>query len=121
MQSIDVDFNDLARDGKIRGWIRDQPVALNERVQLVEESEHMTRDAILTDVDGDWGYFDLVPAHLLPVPLAFDAPSFIAPLPWYASGVFHLVEPLPLTASIQIIRPPVSANEGIKSKALQTQ
>jgi len=63
MRSIEADFNDLAKDGLVRVLLSDVTgVALGERVTLVEESEGMSLEAELREIDANDGfaYFDLL-------------------------------------------------------------
>lgn len=60
MKNIDVDFNDLARNGKVRVWLADTNGAVvGERVLLVEQDEEMSMQAVFAEIDGNYAYFDL--------------------------------------------------------------
>lgn len=60
MKTIHVEFNALARGGKVRVWLPDaEGVRIGDAVALVETSEEMEVRAVLSEIDGDWAYFDL--------------------------------------------------------------
>lgn len=67
MRTIEVDFSDIARGGKIKVWRDDaRGIAVNfERVMLVETAEGMAREAVVTDVEDEWVYFELTPRPLV--------------------------------------------------------
>lgn len=57
---IPVDFNAIARDGKIKVWLYDtQSAHVGELVELFEDAEEMEMPAVLSEVEGDFAYFDL--------------------------------------------------------------
>lgn len=60
MRTIEVDFNDLARGGKVRVWRGNTDgVFIGDPVTLTEEAEGMSERAVLSEVDGNWAYFEI--------------------------------------------------------------
>ena len=60
MKTIEVDFNDLVRDGKVRvAATVASGVEIGDTVLLTEEAEGMQLEATVAEIDGDFVYFDL--------------------------------------------------------------
>lgn len=62
-RQVDVDFNDLAHDGKARVLLSDIPdVMTGDLVLLSDEVEGMTWDGILAEHDEKFAYFAILPS-----------------------------------------------------------
>lgn len=60
MKNVEVDFNDLARGGKIRVPLRKAPdITIGERDMLIEDAEDMRLEATATEFDAGAAYFEL--------------------------------------------------------------
>ena len=60
MKKIEVHFSNLARGGKVRVLLGNASgVQLGERVLLVEDAEEMCLEALTSEIDGGYVYFDL--------------------------------------------------------------